>query len=174
MDDAPPGRCPPRGAAGTRWEDVDLEGVLLQVVQQYAQAEGIFKPTKGRRQGKLSVSATLAAGLRAHRLATGRRDGLVLVSNGTNPLDAAKLQDRADAAWKAAGVDRVTPHVCRHLYATLMAAAGVQRHALSRFMGPSSIAVTFDNYGHLFPGEEAAAATLQDAFLAGQPSIGIA
>ncbi len=151
---------------GLRWEDVDLEGGLMHVVQQYAQAEGIFKPTKGRRQRKLPISATLAAELRAHRLATGRRDGLVFGANGTNPLDAGKLQDRADAAWKAAGVDRVTPHVCRHLYATLMAAAGVQLHALSRFMGHSSIAVTFDNYGHLFPGEEAAAATLQDAFLA--------
>lgn len=57
------------------------------------------------------------------------------------------------------------PPVCRHHYAPLMAAAGVQLHALSRFMGRSSIAVTFDNYGHLFPGEEAASATLQDAFL---------
>jgi integrase len=60
----------------------------------------------------------------------------------------------------------VTPHLCRHFYATLMAAAGVSLHALSRFMGHSSIDVTWSNYGHLFPGEEAQAATLQEAFLA--------
>jgi integrase len=86
--------------------------------------------------------------------------------NGDRPLDTAKLQDRADTAWEAADVDRVTPHVCRHFYATSMAAAGVSLHALSRYMGHSSIDVTWSNYGHLFPGEEAQAATLQEAFLA--------
>jgi hypothetical protein len=32
-------------------------------------------------------------------------------------------------------------------------------------MGHSSIAVTFDLYGHLFPGNESEAAALLDAFL---------
>jgi hypothetical protein len=32
-------------------------------------------------------------------------------------------------------------------------------------MGHSSIAVTFDLYGHLFPGNEAEAATLLDGYL---------
>jgi integrase len=49
---------------------------------------------------------------------------------------------------------------------SMMAAAGVSLHALSRYMGHSSIDVTWSNYGHLFPGEEAQAATLQEAFLA--------
>lgn len=35
-------------------------------------------------------------------------------------------------------------------------------------MGHSSIAVTWDNYGHLFPGDEATDAGLQEAFLADQ------
>lgn len=48
-----------------------------------------------------------------------------------------------------------------------MAAAGVPLERLSRYMGHSSIAVTFDNYGHLFPGDEAADATLQEAYMAG-------
>jgi hypothetical protein len=34
-------------------------------------------------------------------------------------------------------------------------------------MGHSSIAVTFDLYGHLFPGNEAEAAELLDSYLAG-------
>jgi integrase len=103
---------------------------------------------------------------RAHRLRTRLRDGLVFGA-GDVPLDVRALQERADDAWATAGVARVTPHVCRHLYATLMAAAAVPMHALSRYMGHSSIAVTWDNYGHLFPGEEAQAAVLREAFLAG-------
>ena len=37
--------------------------------------------------------------------------------------------------------------------------------ALCRYMGHSSIAVTFDLYGHLFPGNESEAAAFLDAFL---------
>jgi len=47
-----------------------------------------------------------------------------------------------------------------------MAAAGTPLERLSRYMGHSSIAVTWDNYGHLFPGDEAADAALQEGFLA--------
>lgn len=149
---------------GLRWSDVDLEGRLLHVEQQYALSDRAFKPTKGRRQRKVPMSATLAGQLREHRLRSGLRDGLVFGA-GVAPLDSRSLQRRADASWAATELGRVTPHVCRHLYATLMAAAAVPLHALSRFMGHSSIAVTFDNYGHLFPGDEAQAATLQDVYL---------
>ena len=44
-------------------------------------------------------------------------------------------------------------------------AAGVSAHALCRYMGHSSIAVTFDLYGHLFPGNETEAAVLLDPYL---------
>lgn len=38
--------------------------------------------------------------------------------------------------------------------------------ALSTYVGHSSIAITLDRYGHLMPGNEAAAAELLDAYLA--------
>ncbi len=44
-------------------------------------------------------------------------------------------------------------------------AAGVNAHALCRYMGHSSNAVTFDLYAHRFPGNESDAAALLDAFL---------
>ena len=47
-----------------------------------------------------------------------------------------------------------------------MIAAGVNAKALTVYMGHSSIKVTFDLYGHLFPGSEAEAAGLLDAYLA--------
>ena len=37
---------------------------------------------------------------------------------------------------------------------------------LSTFMGHASITTTLDRYGHLFPGSEAEAASLLDAYLA--------
>jgi integrase len=112
------------------------------------------------------MAPDFAAVLRAHMMRTGRREGLVFGADGVRPLDTGKLQGRADAAWKVADVKRVTPHDCRHHYATLMASAGVQIERLSRYMGHSSIQVTWDRYGHLFPGDEIADGLLQDAFLA--------
>jgi len=152
--------------AGLRWTDIDLDAGIIHVEQQYKAAEGIFDATKGRRTRTVPCGPTVAASLREHRLATGRRHGLVFGENGTRPLDTTRMQERADEGWKTSGVARVTPHVCRHLFATLMAAAGTPLERLSRYMGHSSIAVTWDNYGHLFPGDEAADANLQEAFLA--------
>jgi integrase len=47
-----------------------------------------------------------------------------------------------------------------------MIAAGVNAKALSTYMGHSSITITLDRYGHLFPGNEQEAAELLDAYLA--------
>jgi hypothetical protein len=47
-----------------------------------------------------------------------------------------------------------------------MIAAGVNPKALQTFMGHSSITVTLDRYGHLFPGSEQEAADLLDVYLA--------
>jgi integrase len=45
------------------------------------------------------------------------------------------LQRRADKAWAEADLERITPHACRHSFASLMIAAGVNAKALSTFMG---------------------------------------
>ena len=60
---------------------------------------------------------------------------------------------------------RITLHECRHTFASLMIAAGVNAKALSVYVGHASVMVTFDLYGHLMPGNEAEAAELLDDFL---------
>ena len=76
--------------------------------------------------------------------------------------------DRGRAAAEAADVEPPTLHECRHGYASLMIAAGVNVKALSTFMGHANIRITLDQYGHLLPGAEDEAAGLLDAFLARQ------
>jgi integrase len=78
------------------------------------------------------------------------------------------LQRRADKAWQAADLDRLTPHECRHTFASLMIAAGVNAKALSVFMGHANISITLDRYGHLMPGSETEAAGLLDGYLEAQ------
>ncbi len=75
------------------------------------------------------------------------------------------MQRAADAIWKKAGLQRITPHECRHSYASLMIAAGVNAKSLSQFMGHANISITLDRYGHLMPGSEEEAAGLLDGYL---------
>jgi integrase len=70
-------------------------------------------------------------------------------------------------AWKAAGLDPITPHEARHTFASMMIAAGVNAKAIATYMGHSSIQITYDTYGHLMPGNEAEARGLLDAYLEG-------
>jgi hypothetical protein len=76
--------------------------------------------------------------------------------------------ERGREAAGRAGVEAPTLHECRHGYAALMLAAGVNVKALSTFMGHANIRITLDQYGHLLSGAEDEAAGLLDAFLARQ------
>ena len=62
-------------------------------------------------------------------------------------------------------VAAITLHECRHTFASLMIAAGVNAKALSTYMGHTNISITLDRYGHLMPGNEEEAAGLLDAYL---------
>jgi integrase len=59
----------------------------------------------------------------------------------------------------------VVLHECRHTFASLMIAAGVNAKALSTYMGHAGIQITLDLYGHLMPGNESEAAAQLDAYL---------
>jgi integrase len=88
--------------------------------------------------------------LTEHRRATWP-EGYVFGRGPEQLFAATTLTDRADKAWEEAELDRITLHEARHSYAFVMIAAGVNAKALSEFMGHSSIQVTLDLHGHLFP-----------------------
>jgi len=54
-------------------------------------------------------------------------------------------QEAADAELRA--IEPIRLHECRHTYASLMIAAGVNATALSSYMGHASITITLDRYG---------------------------
>lgn len=148
------------------WANIELAAGVLRVERSYDPTSGTFGRPKSKHGIRtVPITAVLAPYLREHALRSGRRYGLVFGESATRPLDSRRLQDRADTGWTAAGLTRVTLHACRHLYASMSIAAGVNAHALCRYMGHSSIAVTFDLYGHLLPGNESEAAALLDLFL---------
>jgi integrase len=111
------------------------------------------------------IAAVLRAFLAPAQLAApADLEGLVFGRDGS-PFCASSTSERALRAWKKAKLEPICLHDCRHTFASLMIAAGVNAKALSTFMGHANISITLDRYGHLMPGAEDEAAGLMDAYL---------
>src|SRR5215212_8626310 len=149
-----------------RWEDVDLAAGKICVSRSFDQGGGSFTEPKTRSgKRRVPVPAVLRDHLVEHRMAVGIAEGLVFGTTPTKPFVPTSVIERADAAWERAGLRRITFHECRHTFASLMIAAGVNAKALSTYCGHASITITLDRYGHLMPGNEEEAAGLLDAYL---------
>lgn len=147
-----------------RWSDVDLAGGVLTVERSWDAKAGLIEPKSTAGHRKVPIAAILRDYLVDHRL--DGREGLVFGRQDGTPFAPSSISLRAANAWKREGLRAITLHECRHTFASLMIAAGVNPKALQTFMGHSSITVTLDRYGHLFPGSEGEAAVLLDAYLA--------
>jgi integrase len=66
------------------------------------------------------IAAALRDFLIAHKLRSGRSEGLVFGQDGSTPFDPGKLTERADDDWEDAGLERITLHACRHTFASYM------------------------------------------------------
>jgi integrase len=100
-----------------------------------------------------------------HRM-NGTGEGYVFGRSPGEPFAPSSVYKRARKAWKAAGLEPIKPHDCRHTCASIMIAAGINAKALSTYLGHASITITFDLYGHLLPGYMDEAAGMLDAYLA--------
>ena len=149
---------------GLPWDDVDLTTATIQVRRSVDRVAGDVAPKSAAGTRTVPIIPRLREYLVAQRLRTGGR-GAVFPSATGRPFDPESVQARADRAWAAGGLTRITLHECRHTFASLMIAAGVNVKALSTLMGHASITVTLDRYGHLLPGSEQDAGDLLDAFL---------
>ena len=141
-----------------RREDVDLATGVIHVRRGWDQEIGEILPKSAQGRRKVPIPAALRDRL-VEYLMDGPAEGRIF----------AGLRDaygRGRAAALEAKVEEPTLHECRHGYASVMIAAGVNVKALSTFMGHANIRITLDQYGHLLPGAEDEAAGLLDAFLA--------
>ena len=126
----------------------------------------------------------LAIELKAHMLRTGRRGpALVFGLTAEQPFYPATVRRHALGAWKAEnecraaeaqrrGVEPPAPlvpiglHEARHTCASTFIAANANPKAIQTIMGHATIGMTFDHYGHLFPGGLDEAAAAANAYLA--------
>ena len=140
-------------------------GRRRQVRREGSQAERAAFGRGGSATRYVPIARALRLHLVEHQLARGRRGGLFFGRKGSKPFSNQAVSQRAERTWRAAGLEPIGLHDCRHTFASLMIAAGVNAKALSTFMAHASITMTLDRYGHLFPGSEDEAAGLLDAYL---------
>lgn len=150
-----------------RDQAVDLDAGEIRVVAGWDAIEG-EQATKGRERRTVPMIRELRSILRAHRLRTGRRGGdLVFGATDVSPFAPKPLQRRADEAWGAAGLERITLHECRHTFASIAIAAGVNIGTVSAALGHASVTITWDRYHHLMPGTMDQAAELIQSYIEG-------
>jgi integrase len=147
-------------------EDVDLELGVIRVERSWDPHEGFIEPKSRAGRRSVPVVAALRPHLAARRLRRGGSGGHFFFGDSGRPFNRDALVRRACRAWKKAKLPPIGLHECRHTFASILIAAGVNAKALSTYLGHSSIQITLDRYGHLMPGNEDEAVVLVDAYLA--------
>ncbi len=149
-----------------RWQDVDLAAGVIHVRRSWDPQEGEVAPKSRAGKRRVPIPARLRDELLEHRMTKSpATPQLVFARSDGSPLNPATINARATCAWRAASLKPIGLHEARHTFASLMIAAGVNAKALSSYLGHANIAVTFDRYGHLMPGNEDDAAGLLNAYL---------
>jgi integrase len=126
-----------------------------------------FVPPKSRAGVRtVPIIERLALLLADHRVLTNQADGLLFPGSAPDePTYPSAFYRRMSAAWEAADLVPIGFHEARHTAASLFIAAGLNAKTVSTYLGHASVAITFDRYGHLFPGAEHEARGLLDAYL---------
>ncbi len=159
---------------GLRWRHVDLAAGTVTVVRQRIKGDqGVIeveygKSSRSRRTvdmdpGTVEVVREHRRAYLEHRAQLGLgRPGLddhVFVGEDGQPLHPDTVSQMFDRIVARLEIKTVTMHAMRHTHATLMLAAGVPLHVVSRRLGHASEAFTAATYAHVLPqqGAEAAA-----------------
>jgi integrase len=175
-------------ARGLRWSDVDLDRATLTIAQRADRYRAIGSPKSGAGRRSIPLMPIVVNTLKEWKLACPKGEAGLVFPNTEGGVEFHQnmLQRGLWPAWIAAGVTVDTGkldtdgaailapkypgfHALRHWFASWCinrkADGGLElpAKAVQERMGHSSIQVTFDTYGHMFPAtdEQAALAAAQ-------------
>lgn len=149
-----------------RWHHIDFDTGIITVEAGWDDVDGEQATKTQAGERTIPLVGRLRADLARHKLATGRdADGLCFGRTSSSAFTRSTLRARALAAWKAAGLDPLTPHEARHTCASYLAAAGLTPKEAQTAMGHADIRTTMNVYAKAVPGWEQGAASKLDAYL---------
>ena len=145
---------------------VQLPAGVLEVVESLAEVHGHLEagPTKTGRRRTITVPRFLATMLGEHLGRYPSRERFVFSAAKGGPIRHRNFYQRHfRPAVRRAGLDEgLRFHDLRHTCAALLIAAGRHLEEVKAHLGHSSIRVTSDRYGHLFPDARQAVADALD------------
>jgi integrase len=144
------------------WEDVDLDRERVLHVRRradYARKLGDPKTRAGSRT--IPLAPPVINVLREHKLASLKPLGFVFANSmGKGDFHSNIVRCGFHPAQVRAGVvneagkAKFGMHALRHFFASWIIEQGFTAKKLQALLGHSSVAMTFDRYGHLFPNLE--------------------
>jgi integrase len=157
---------------GLRWDDVDLDRGTLTVRQRADRWNQIGSPKSDSGKREIPLAQMVVNTLREWRVACPRGELGLIFPTGKGTVESLPNMHRRGlgALQVDAGIgnDERHPkyglHSLRHAAASLFIEQGFSPKRVQALMGHSTIQVTFDTYGHLFPAQaedEAAMRQLQ-------------
>jgi integrase len=158
-------------AAALRRKRVNVLRRRVEVSESLSDVDGQlhFGPTKTHQARQVALPKSLNETLKSHleRYVEKERDALVFTSPEGDPLRLPNFRRRV--WWPAldeAGISRaVRIHDLRHTCASLLIAQGAHPKGIQQHLGHSSISVTMDRYGHLFPDDQERLAAALDEII---------
>jgi integrase len=153
---------------GLRWSDVDLKGGELHVRQRADRYGVIGKPKSAAGHRTVPLGPMVLNVLREWKLACPKGEqNLVFptpsggISLHNNVVRALTASVRAAGLIIAKGKPKYTgPHALRHFFASWCinpldrGGQGLPPKVVQHLLGHSTLAMTMDTYGHLFPADE--------------------
>jgi integrase len=138
---------------GLRWSDVDLKANELKVRQRADRYNNIDKPKSEAGERTVPFGPYLSNTLKEWKLACPK--GELVFPNGQGKVENLSniiTRGLVPAVTAALGKPKYTGmHVFRHFYASWCIDRGQPPKVIQERLGHSSITMTFDRYGHLFP-----------------------
>jgi integrase len=153
---------------GLTWDDVDLDGAVLRVRQRADRWNRIGSPKSATGQREVPLAPMAVHALKEWRLACPKAAANLVFPNGKGrPEQITAIHYRGlGPLQKAAGItDTDKPkyglHALRHAAASLFIEQGFSPKRVQALMGHSTIQMTFDIYGHLFPSQDSDAEAMR-------------
>jgi integrase len=153
-------------AMALQWQDVDFERRNIRLRRNFSR--GKLETPKNGKGRNIDMSKQLSRTLiellhqrKIEKLKNGWQhlpEFIFVTEKGRPVLNTSHWRTKFfNKAVEKAKIRRITPHILRHTYASLLIQAGESLVYIKDQLGHHSIKVTVDIYGHLVPGGNKAA-----------------